>query len=471
MAQIIKTKEHKIYFLTLVLSACVFCLQAADLTNSIAIVQESWETISNRWGSVPLEKIKQSAGNGDVSAQYYLACAYEDGNGVPKDMVESFNWAKLAAQQGLARAQRYLGWKYQSGEGVETNLDEAIALYQKAILQGDAKAEFNLGWMYDSGIGVSTNYVEAARLYRLAAEQGHDQAQNNLGWLYGNGLGVPQDFDEALKWFKKSAAQGNSYAQNNLPWLAKKSFGFQYQMSKKYQKGDGVPKDASEAFKWMQKAAQSDAESMDALYELGLMYENGEGVKTNLSEAHNDIFGAAIGGQPDACFRVGQWYENGVGVPQDDYQATKYYFNAVFNLNGRKYQFQAAESLLKLYSEGRGLSKTNQEPEDYLDGELGDKKTLIQKLQYHISTAQAEFYVGRIYYQGTIVSQDLVEAAARFQVAADEGVDDAKKILIELDAKMSADQKVTAKKQAANFKDNLNMQKSMLQGLIQVYGW
>ena len=88
-----------------------------------------------------------------------------------------------------------------------------------------------------------------------------------------------------------------------------------------------------------------------------------------------------------------------------------------------------------------------------------------------ITTAQAEFCVGQIYYQGKLVPQDLVEAAARFQIAADEGVDDARKMLVELEPKMSADQIEAAKKQAVNLKKSLIEQRSKEQALIQVYGW
>jgi TPR repeat protein len=214
----------------------------------------------------------------------------------------------------------------------------------------------------------------------------------------------------------------------------------------------------------------------DAVFELALMYEKGEGVQTNLSEARNLIIQDSIainlgdgsiasleGGQPDACFRVGQWYENGDGVPRDDYRATKYYYNsAAGNVTGkRRYKNQAAENLLKLYAEGRGLSKTNQEPEDYLDRELVDKNTLVKKLQYEITTARAEFYVGKIYYQGTLVSQDLVEAAARFQVAADEGSEDAKQILLELEPKISTSQKEAVSKRVLNLKTNLRISRMM----------
>lgn len=436
-----------------------FQLQAAGSTNPPTSFQESWESISNRWGSVPLEKIQQTAKRGDVTAQYYLAIAFYVGDfGEAKDQAEAFKWTRLAAEQGMPRAQRRMGIMLQRGEGVETNVIESAAWYNRAAQQGDAQAQMNLGWMYERGVGVSTNYVEAARLYRLAAEQGQSMAQNNLGWFYENGFGVSQDFDEALNWFQKSAAQGNAYAKHNLPELSRKVFDFQYQMSRKYQNGNGVPKDAVEAFKWMQKAAQSDYQSTevnDALYELGLMYENGEGVQTNLSEAHDYITRAAMGGQPNACYCVGRMYENGDGFPQDDYQATRFYYNAVFNLCGRSFAGKAVENLLKLYAEGRGLVKTNQEPEDYIDQTLGNKPSLIRSCENQITTPISFYYLGKVYFDGKLIPQDLMAAAKKFRLATSEGIAEASKMLDATEAKMSPEQKAAFQNSSANSKGEI----------------
>jgi len=127
-------------------------------TNSVptnSLVNESWVSISNRWGSVPLAEVKQAAEHGDGMAEIYLGDAYLNGNGVAKDPNEALNWIKGASDQGYAKAQMYLGR------------------------------------MYENGNGVTQDYAAAAKLYRLAAEQGNARAQNNLGSLYDSGQGVP----------------------------------------------------------------------------------------------------------------------------------------------------------------------------------------------------------------------------------------------------------------------------------------
>ncbi len=47
--------------------------------------------------------------------------------------------------------------------------------------QGDAAAQFNLGVMYSFGDGVLQDDKEAVRWYRKSAEQGVAEAQYNLG--------------------------------------------------------------------------------------------------------------------------------------------------------------------------------------------------------------------------------------------------------------------------------------------------
>jgi hypothetical protein len=52
-----------------------------DMTNQPPILAR-WLSISNRWGSVPLEGIQQAAKTNEVTAQFYLGSAYWDGLGV-----------------------------------------------------------------------------------------------------------------------------------------------------------------------------------------------------------------------------------------------------------------------------------------------------------------------------------------------------------------------------------------------------
>ena len=77
-------------------------------------------------------------------------------------------------------ALRALATRYENGEGVPKDLLRASELYCKAAKEGDAEAQYDLGWMYFNGRGVDRNDALAAFFFRLAAEQGQIQASTLL---------------------------------------------------------------------------------------------------------------------------------------------------------------------------------------------------------------------------------------------------------------------------------------------------
>ena len=82
---------------------------------------------------------------------------------------QKFDDLRKAAEQGLASAQNNLGVAYDNGEGVAKDLVEAVKWYGKAAEQGNAKAQFNLGVAYYKGEGVAKNLVEGYAWNHLAA--------------------------------------------------------------------------------------------------------------------------------------------------------------------------------------------------------------------------------------------------------------------------------------------------------------
>jgi TPR repeat protein len=69
---------------------------------------------------------------------------------------------------------------------------------------------------------VKQDYAEAAKWYRKAAEQGDICSQYELGMMYEDGHGVPQDFVQAYMWFDLEAAQGLPNGQDKRDSIAKK---------------------------------------------------------------------------------------------------------------------------------------------------------------------------------------------------------------------------------------------------------
>ena len=96
-----------------------------------------------------------------------------------------------------------LGQAYQNGEGVPKNMTAALAWYQKAAAQGSSRAKNNLGVYYLSG--ADKNPAMSAKLFEDAAVHGSIEAAYNLAALYDQGLGVRQDYAQARKWYQQAA--------------------------------------------------------------------------------------------------------------------------------------------------------------------------------------------------------------------------------------------------------------------------
>ena len=79
--------------------------------------------------SVALNALKNTAAQGDATAQYNLGLMYEFGQGVAQDYAEAVSWYRKAANQGYATAQNNLGTMYEHGQGVAQNAVIAYALY------------------------------------------------------------------------------------------------------------------------------------------------------------------------------------------------------------------------------------------------------------------------------------------------------------------------------------------------------
>ena len=131
------------------------------------------------------------------------------------DFIEAWCLRELA-EQGDVTAQYKLGAAYEDGSCVPIDNEKAVFWYRKAAEQGNSSAQYSLGRMFDYGCGVPEDKQEAAIWYRKAAEQGDGDAQNDLGVMYLTGEGVPEDKSEAVSWFQKAAEQGLEEAQINL---------------------------------------------------------------------------------------------------------------------------------------------------------------------------------------------------------------------------------------------------------------
>ena len=172
-------------------------------------------------GMSPAEVLKfqncmAKAKQGDAIYQYNAGVYYNNGDGVPRDLVQSLYWYRKAAEQGYLNAQYRLGEKYNVGVIVAKDDLEALKWFSKAANQGHTQAQYNVGHFYEKGYGVTRDMKMALYWYRSAGAQGYAMAQFNVGHCYANGLGVAKDHMQAVSWYRRAAMQGDAIAQRIL---------------------------------------------------------------------------------------------------------------------------------------------------------------------------------------------------------------------------------------------------------------
>jgi len=113
-----------------------------------------------------------AADAGNARALNNLGVAYANGRGVDKDEAEATRWYRKAAEAGDVAAMNNVGRAYATGRGVAKDEAEAVRWYRKGSDAGNIAAMNNLGVAYEGGRGVAKDETEAARWYRKAAEAG-----------------------------------------------------------------------------------------------------------------------------------------------------------------------------------------------------------------------------------------------------------------------------------------------------------
>ena len=372
---------------------------------------------SNSLNDLDTSTLQQRAEGGDSQAQNALGNRYGLGQGVPKNLEQAFFWFSKAANQGLVTAETNLGTMYLFGQGTLRNCSPALSWIGKAAESGDVTAQSTFGWLYGIGYCTTENDAQALIWNRKAAAQRNDQAEYRLGYAYEFGKGVPQDLKEAHRWLRLAADQGNSDAQKelvkldaprksptqenlaslNAQWLAayiqllsfdiatlKSQTGAlevpaQYVLAQKFDLGQGVAKDPEQALFWYRKAADQGF----ALAEYSYSTKLGQGPHPDHVQEIAYLRKAAEQGDDQAEFFLARYYSSGYAdiIPQSDAEALVWY---------------------------RRLADQNR---------MGGR-----------------FQVGVAYELGKGVPRDMVEAHRWFQLAANDGDQDAKNELAKLDA-------------------------------------
>lgn len=261
---------------------------------------------------LPLPELRARASAGDPAAENALGDRYDNGDGVARDLSQSFAWYSKAAAHGSADGEFNLAFAYQTGRGVNVDVPRAVQEYTKAANQGQVPSMIKLAILYDSGNGIPADKLLAFQWFERAARAGSTTGMNDLAFAYESGAGTPVNFAAAVEWYTKAAQAGNSVSAVNLGNL--------------YRFGKGVTKDLAAAARWYKYA--SDKNYVEGQFLYAFFLHNGYGVPADQASAAALYERAAQKGHAMAQANLGYDYQYGYGVPQDLTKALFWYEKA-----------------------------------------------------------------------------------------------------------------------------------------------
>ena len=111
----------------------------------------------------------------------------------------------ISANEGNAEAQFDIAYAYFNGEGIERDYASAAMWFKRSARQNYAKAQYNLAYCYMNGRGVPRDYDKAFDLLHQSANNNYKRAQLTLADCYANGILVEQNEKVSQKWMAMAA--------------------------------------------------------------------------------------------------------------------------------------------------------------------------------------------------------------------------------------------------------------------------
>lgn len=143
--------------------------------------------------------LQAASDDGNSSAQYVLACAYQKGNVIPRDLQRAAQLFQEVVNSGedYDEAKHELALLLLSGKNIPQDIPRALDLLQAAANEGYPESQYILGMMCLNGEHMNTNEGLAVQLLEAAAENSHAQAMLQLSQMYLAGKGVLKDVKKA----------------------------------------------------------------------------------------------------------------------------------------------------------------------------------------------------------------------------------------------------------------------------------
>ncbi len=362
-----------------------------------------------------------------------------------KLVANKFRWCSvpslaLAAVLFFAAAPAYADFEngitaYDSGDYVT-----AYNAWLPLARRGDPAAQRNIGHLYRMGLGVPQDFVVALNWYRQAAEMGLARAQANLANMYLRGQGTDTSMKKAIQWFHRAAVRGHVISQFNLGLM--------------YEKGLGVERDMSMAMGWFHLAAKANHPRANEL--LAPLTARGE-IPADVDSLRLDPFGEEkpkpVGQTKPIQVEPARAETAAAPVaaePEEEEEQTP-----VFTASRPAPQPAPVEPAKETEVAALPQAEDEETPEStvLLGAEAVESGLVAYREKNYAAAlriwfpaaragdAEAQFFVGGLYMDGSGVDEDVVKAHAWWRVAAEQNHTKAKEFLEVLRSIMTEDQR------------------------------
>lgn len=351
---------------------------------------------------------QRAAKQDNPTALFEMSRYYILGKCVDKDTDKGIEFMKRAADLGCVEALIYMGIQYQEGNLFKKDAAKALKLLRKAVILNDEQefssdciniAYCSLGEFYLYGTEVTRNYTRAVFWFSMAAKLGDTQAIFFLALCCYMSYGTPEYTKNACNIILE-------YAKNEVPEA-------EFIIGYFHMHGQIIPRDYNTAISWLEKSV------MHGYKDASKYICECKRLKANYNT--------------DAKISVNNTQSNTLTKIKSNKKKSRTnteapnQFNTINNSynNEIKKIMQSANTgnsvsqnkLGELFEKGNTKNNIHQ---NYREAVLWYKKAAVQGL------AQAQYNLGRMYYNGTGTEQSFLNAFYWYDKAAMQGSTDAK---------------------------------------------
>lgn len=204
---------------------------------------------------------------------------------------------------------------------------DSVKVVEQHAQKGDAVAQNTLGSWYYTGVKVKKDYRQAFTWWGRSAAQNNNAAIANMALCYRYGTGTKQDSLMAVRLYQSAFSKGNAQSFSRHEAAAKNGSLFSLRLLQEcYAKGVGVKSDRQKALDYLKLIAAATGDA-DTLYTTALKLLNAN----QATEAAPLFRRAAEKRHPAGTYYFGLLLFQGMGVKQDKEQG----FNLLLKAAGK----------------------------------------------------------------------------------------------------------------------------------------